>query len=318
MGLRARAWAFCATVVVAGGMALGPATGAHASFPGANGLIVWSHATSLTTPYQLYVMPPDGGTIHQLTHSTGNVSFPAWSADGRSIAYEEAIGNHIDVIVANADGSNEHDITNDSAHADVDPAWSPDGNFIVFSRQTAFTTHGPLIVVNADGSDPHAITSGSATNRQPTWSPDGQWIVFSSDRDGNLELYAIHPDGTGLRRLTKTPTRHEENPNWSPDGRSIAFDACVASSFPCPGSANYEIYVGSVSGTVFSVRQITDVAGIDANPAFSPDGTQIVFRSDRTGTTQLWKMAADGSVAKQLTFANFNGGVDPDWRPQPA
>jgi TolB protein len=94
------------------------------------------------------------------------------------------------------------------------------------------------------------------------------------------------------------------------------FDACRADSFPCPGgSDNYEIFASRADGS--GRRKLTAEPAIDWNPAWSPDGTEIVFRSDRTGETQLWKMKADGSGLVQLTTVSFTGGVDPDWQPLP-
>ena len=124
------------------------------------------------------------------------------------------------------------------------------------------------------------------------------------------------PDGSPEIRLTETPTIQEGNPNWSPDGTRLAFDACSSATWPCPGTApNYEIFTVNLDGT--RLRRLTNVPGIDFNPAWSPDGTQIVFRSDRTGFTHIWKMRADGSRQIQLTTVDFSGGVDPDWQPVP-
>ena len=110
---------------------------------------------------------------------------------------------------------------------------------------------------------------------------------------------------------------HEDNPAWAPDGAALAYDACVADSYPCPGSPNYEIFKVSMTARMHITR-LTDMKGIDGAPAFSPDGAQIVFRSDRTGDTQLWKMNADGSNPTQLTFRPWIGGVDPAWQSLPA
>jgi TolB protein len=66
-----------------------------------------------------------------------------------------------------------------------------------------------------------------------------------------------------------------------------------------------------------AIRRLTQSPGIDNNPAWSPDGSQIVFRSDRTRFTALWLMNADGSNEHILTPKQFNGGVDPDWQPRP-
>jgi Tol biopolymer transport system component len=160
------------------------------------------------------------------------------------------------------------------------------------------------------------LTDATTINVHPNWSPDGARIAFASDRDGNFELYTIAPDGTGLSRLTFSARQQEDNPNWSPDGRLIVHDACVSPTYPCPGSPNYEIFVMRADGS--SRRRLTNDPSIDWNPAWSPDGAEIVFRSDRSPDgTELWKMNADGSGVVQLTIGPFQGGVDPDWQPSP-
>jgi TolB protein len=259
-------------------------------------------------------MNPDGSNKHGLLQNELSEADPAWSANGQRIAYE-AWGSDVDVWVASADGTGQTDLTNDPSAPDLNPAWSPDGTRIAFWKQN-FDGTGALWVMDDDGSNQVALTDDTSQNSWPAWSPDGRWIAFSSDRDGNLELYLIHPDGTGLRRLTTSSTSWEENPSWSPDGQWLAFDACSAPTYPCPGSANYEIFRMHRNGT--GRQRLTDDASIDANPSWSPDGTQIVFRSDRAATgTEVWVMDADGSNPRQLTFAPFGGGVDPDWQPIP-
>jgi Tol biopolymer transport system component len=284
-----------------------------ASFPGENGLIAWSKIFP-TRDAEIYVMNPDGSGQHQLSLNDRNDSFPAWSADGSLIAFQSS-GADVDIWVMNADGSGEHNVSNDPTGPDLQPAWSADGSQIAFVKQN-FDGTSALWVMGSDGSDQQQLTDEITTNVHPNWSPDGSKIAFASDRDGNFELYTIEPDGSNLTRLTFTVNQHEDNPSWSPDGRRLAYDACVSPTFPCQGSANYEIFAMREDGS--GRRRLTDDPSIDWNAAWSPDGNQIVFRSDRAANgTQLWKMRADGSAVIQLTFPDYQGGVDPDWQPIP-
>jgi Tol biopolymer transport system component len=290
-----------------------PAAPANAAFRGRNGFIAWQKVFFLRDA-EIFLMAPDGSHQHPLTANDRQDFDPAWSADGTQLAYSSS-GADADVWVINADGTNEHDVSNDPNGPDIQPAWSPDGTQIVFVKQN-FDGTSAIWVMNADGSDQRQLTDAATINVRPNWSPDGSRIAFASDRAGNFELFTIAPDGTNRRRLTFTETSQEDNPNWSPDGRLLAFDACVSVSYPCPGSPNNEIFSMRADGS--GRQRLTDDPSIDANPAWSPDGTQIVFRSDRSPDgTELWKMNADGSGVTELTFGPFNGGVDPDWQPRP-
>jgi TolB protein len=202
-------------------------------------------------------------------------------------------------------------LTNNPNNPDLWPAWSPDQSMIAFGRQN-FDGTSSLWVMDSDGSNPRQLTDDTSLNQHPAWSPDGSTIVFESSRDGNYELYRMDPDGSNVTRLTFTTDRQEENADFSPDGSLVAFDACDAVIF-CPGDADMTIYAMQPDGS--NVVPLTTDERIDANPSWSPDGSQIVFRSDRLTYTALWVMDADGSNPYVLTPNQGQGGVDPDWRP---
>jgi Tol biopolymer transport system component len=290
-----------------------PAAPAHASFPGKNGWIAWSKLY-FSKDAEILLMAPDGSDKHRLTDNDRTDFDPAWSADGSQLAYSSS-GADADVWVINADGTGDHDVSNDPDGPDIQPAWSPDGMQIAFVKQN-FDGTSAIWVMDSDGGNQRQLTDDSSINVRPNWSPDGTKIAFPSSRSGSFELYTIASDGTNRRRLTFTDSIQEDNPNWSPDGSMLAFDACMSPTYPCPGSPNNEIFSMRADGS--GRRRLTNDPSIDANPAWSPDGTQIVFRSDRAPDgTQLWKMNADGSGVVQLTFVPYQGGVDPDWQPVP-
>ncbi len=128
-------------------------------------------------------------------------------------------------------------------------------------------------------------------------------IAFDSTRSGNVEIYVMNMDGSGVTNLTNHPAEDAE-PAWSPDGTMIAFESDRA--------GNFDILVMNADGSDWV--NLTDDPSMDLSPAWSPDGTRIAFASDRTDDFEIYVMNADGSDVTQLTN---RPGVDgaPDWSP---
>ena len=208
----------------------------------------------------IYVISPDGSGLRNLTRTPEIEGFPAWSPDGRQIAFwkfgDEWPNNEIWVM--NADGSGQRRLWRDSSTFvwfRPSPAWSPDGRNIVFSAGAQ------VYVMNADGSELRNLTRGVF----PEWSPDGRKIAFiydprftsgttGSDRTPS-SIYVMNADGSGRRRLGARP-----NPDnvlaWSPDGRKIAF------------VRDHEIWVVNVDGS--GLRRLTRTRRANWEPSWSP------------------------------------------------
>jgi Tol biopolymer transport system component len=103
------------------------------------------------------------------------------------------------------------------------PAWSPDGQQIVFTTDIAGRFN--LWKVRASGGWPIQLTQSDDRQLSAVWSPDGKWIVYQQDHGGDelWDLYAIPSDGGEAVNLTNTPTIREQGPQWSHDGSTIAF-----------------------------------------------------------------------------------------------
>lgn len=239
-------------------------------------------------PWSLWVMSDDGSDPVRLTDGTSDDSLPAWSPDGKRIAYVSNRDGNRDIWVMNADGTHRTNVTR-SAADEWTPAWSPDGASIAFASNR--DGNWELYVAKADGTGPQRITWSPAADYAPSWSPDGKRIAFVSERDGNPEIYVVNSDGSGLQRLTKDSAT-DLSPHWSPDGTRIAFETYR--------DGNMEVYTMAPDGS--GLQNISNEPGSDEHgPAWSPDGKWITFYSNRDGSWDIFKMRADGSQKVNLT-----------------
>ncbi len=257
--------------------------------------------------FGIYIM--SGSAVTRLTHDNLAVDFdPAWSPDGTKIAFTRGTGFEAEVYVVNSDGSGVVNVTNRAGY-DAMPAWSPDGTKIAFT--SIRDGYQEIDVMNADGSAVARLTYASEMTTAPAWSPDGTRIAFSaySYGDGFLHMYVMNADGSGVTELAGGG----DSPRWSPDGTKIAFEALVCNNwFFCDYYVSSDIYLMNADGS--ALTRLTDTAAWDSRPAWSPDGTEIAFSSDRDGNFEIYLMNADGSGVKRLTD-NPARDLAPAWSP---
>jgi len=302
-------------------------TGAAQAWPGLNGYITYgSNRTGSQFSDDVYVSPLDVETPVQLTFRRADDGQPAWSPDGRRVAFKTSQFGSNQLAVINADGTGERLLTRTFRFSEGQPAWSPDGTMLLYRR----TPENPLVQnadiwvldIEASAADPanpmtHQVLTRAGDERYPSYSSDGTQIVFRGDLDatepsGDEEIYVIDADGTNVRRLTDNAD-FDSAPVWSPDGTRIAFERAAAGTFT-PGTEAQEkdIYVMNADGS--DVRRLTYSPGLDEGPAWSPDGTKIAFSSARDGQQEIYVMNADGSDPRRLT-SNPARDESPDWQP---
>jgi TolB protein len=190
-----------------------------------------------------------------MAHASDDQSMPAWSPDGKQIAYVSYAVGVSEIFTMRADGSGAHALGASGGW----PRWSPDGRQICFSRDhaiwvidvaggaarnfgsgdtCAWSNRGQSILFDRDdsvmreifrvpavGGDPTRLTTDAQTNGGPVESPDGARVAFNSSRDGRgFAIFVMNSDGSSPRRLTVRGV-HDERPAWSPDGRWLAFES---------------------------------------------------------------------------------------------
>jgi TolB protein len=163
-----------------------------------------------------------------------------------------------------------------------------------------------IYVTNADGGDVKRVTESPGPDVSPAWNPKtGAQIAFVSGRTKLPQIYTMESDGTNVQRMTDTG--YAVSPSWSPNGQFLVFAWARSYGPGVPGSR--DVYIMDVASKQWS--QLTSNAGTNDVPSWSPDGRHIVFQSNRTGTSEIWTMLADGTQQRQLTRGGRN--EQPNW-----
>jgi TolB protein len=276
----------------------------------------------------IFSVRPDGHGQKQLTHGSGNHLCPAWSADGKTIAYCSDVSGSWEIWTMRQDGSQQRQLTNLGGFATF-PDIAPNGKTIIFSATEGADEHTEIYVVSAkDGQGLEALTScvgfgPGCFNDTPAWSPDGTKIVFihadDFDADGNpvgQQVWVMDANGSNAHPLTSDPAPKDQVPDWSPDGTKIAYNANAANGG--------QIWVMDADGG--HQHQLTGCAAVDPAPcaigddfgtAWSPDGSKIAFLRDLRAIggsdRPVMVMDADGSHVHRLTATPSLDAV-PAWQ----
>jgi TolB protein len=246
------------------------------------------------------------GDEHRLTKAKGDPATPAglffqtepaWSPDGRRIAFVSRRDGRSHIYVMRADGTGLRRVTNAPAN-DESPTWSPDGRRIAFARDAE------LFVVPSRGGPARRIGDGvGGETLDPAWSPSGKLIAYDYRPPGYSirEIWVVGVDGKRARQVTRL-REISTRPAWSPDGRSLAFQSDAR-------GGHVEIY--SIGLDRRGLRRQTRSEIDTFDPDWSPDGRRIAF--SRNGA--IWTVDRSGRERKLTSGKN---DAAPVWRPRGA
>ena len=318
-----------ATSVAAAAITLAIVAPATATPPGINGKIAWQREARTGFPH-IWVANPDGSDARQplaaaADHGEVDAAFSPTDANAMFFTRVSETPFSEDLYKADLATGGVTRVTR-APTADLAPTVSPDGTKLVYygvprpRRPDSDTPPPPqrIHVAGIDGSADRAITSPGRRSFDPDWSPDGRRIVYCESRvvRRNLaqnRIVVINADGTARRALTAYGGRDEINPKWMPDGQTIVFE-----QFQQRGTRSDIAAINAGGG---AQRTILATPAWETNPVPSPDGTRIVFTSDRDrrGRDRLgpgfevYTMAPNGSAIARITNNN-RPDMFPDWQ----
>lgn len=235
---------------------------------------------------------------------------PRFSPDGSAVAYtSKTLTRFREIRLVGADGKGDHAVVMRNGGTGL--AWTPDGRFLVYDEpdvHRAFRTRSDLRVVEVATGRVRRLTRGERA-REPDVAPDGRTVVFVRLTAEKSELAVVGLDGSALREITRSgPGVQWSHPRWSPTG-----DRLVAARYS-PGGLLDVVLVDPSSE---QVSPLTLDRAKDVEPTFTPDGSHVVFRSDRDGISNLYAVRLEDRSLLRLT--NVLGGaflpdVAPDGR----
>ena len=241
---------------------------------------------------EIYIADYDGANQRRITVSRQLNLTPAWSPDGRALAYTTYRPSP-DIVVSFIYQGLLQNPTK-GVGTNYIPVFSPDGTRIAF--MSGRDGNPEIYVMNVDGSNLRRLTNHPAGDGTPTWSPNGAQLAFVSDRTGTPQIYMMAADGSNVRRLT-TNESWADQPTWSPAPfNDIAYAARTGPAF------DIKIYDLATGQT----RQITMGEGSNERPSYSPNGRHLAFTSTRNGGSQVFTITRDGRDLRQITRAGNN------------
>ncbi|MDT8999260.1 Tol-Pal system beta propeller repeat protein TolB [Paucibacter sp. APW11] len=259
-----------------------------------------AYVTKAGGRYSLRITDADGEGGQIALASPEPIISPAWSPDGKELAYvsfetrkavvwvqELATGRRR--MVANFRGSNSA------------PAFSPDGQRLAMTLSRDGGSQ--LFVMGRNGDNVKRLTQTRAIDTEPVFTPDGQKIYFVSDRGGSPQIYRMPADGGEAERVTFNGS-YNISPTISPDGRTLAF-------ITREGGSTFRLCVMDLaSGVVQKISDTTD----DESPSFAPNGRLIVYATRSGGRDVLVTTTLDGRIKAKLvsTLADVR---EPTWGP---
>jgi len=258
-----------------------------------------AYVTKAGTRYNLWVADADGENAQSALASSEPIISPAWSANGKQLAYVSFESRKPVVYVHDVATGNRRLIANFRGSNSA-PAWAPDGR----SLAVTLTRDGgsQIYTIAATGGEARRLTQSGSIDTEPLYAADGRSLYFVSDRGGSPQVYRMPSNGGEPQRVTFTGT-YNISPSLSPDGRWLAYISRISGAFKLQVM---ELATGNV-------QSVTDTTA-DESPSFAPNGRLIIYATRQGGAEALMTTTLDGKIKARLP--GRGGDIrEPDWGP---
>jgi TolB protein len=248
---------------------------------------------------ELRIADTDGYNTQAIVSSKDPIMSPAWSPDGRRLAYVSFEKAQPSVWVQEVFTGKREKIASFKGINGA-PAWSPDGRFLALTLSK--DGNPDIFVMDMARRSLRPITRHWSIDTEPSWAPDGKSLVFTSDRGGSPQIYQVSVNGGEPKRVS-FEGKYNARASFSPDGKILTMVTRV--------DGQYRIATLDLETRDFRVMS---TGRLDESPSFAPNGSMIIYAARANGKGVLAAVSTDGRVQQRLRIQE--GDVrEPVWSP---
>lgn len=252
------------------------------------------------TRYTLEVADQDGYNPRPLLTSTDPIMSPAWSPNGKQIAYVSFEHRRAAIYIEDV-STGYRRVVSEAPGINGAPAWSPDGQKLALVLSKSGSPN--IYILELGSGQLRQMTRDFYINTEPAWSRDGHQLIFTSNRSGSPQIYQIDLASNAVSRVTYEG-KYNARSSYTPDGNHIVVLNQSAGLF--------NIGILDLDTGVF--RVLTNSGSDHESPSIAPNSSMVLFGTLHQGRSVLGMVATDGSV--EIRLPSRNGDVqDPAWSP---
>lgn len=252
--------------------------------------------------YALVVADSDGYNPQTVFSSNEPIMSPAWSPDGRYLAYV-SFETGLPAIYMQDIYTGKRELLSDRPGLNSAPAFSPDGRQLALVLSSS-PGNPDIYVMDLATRALRRVTTSPAIDTEPAWSPDGHSLYFTSDRGGSPQIYKVNLSGGTPQRITFDGSYNADS-SVSPDGRTLVM----------VHREGGQLHIAVMNLDTGALLTLTN-GDLDKSPSFAPNGSMIIYEADYGGRGVLAEVSVDGQVRERLSESQTGVSVHaPVWGP---